>query len=142
MTNMANGQTEGLDLLIVMNNPLIAGSYKLDAEMQFGLTALDFTNGKSALEYLNSCSDEQLPRATLVDCALNPNNDTDFKTAIFDYLNERNATENFGYLCMVMGPNERELHQKTGVKLIEQTAEFGEGDPVYDLMAGLAKKKD
>ena len=131
-----------LDLLIVMNNYSIADCYKIDAEREFGLTALDFTSGQSALEYLSSCSDDCLPDITLVDCFLNSSQETDYRTAIFHYLNERNAADNFHYLCFHMGPRERGLQHKTKAKFLKQGATFEKGDPVYDLMARLAEEKE
>ncbi|MBT7902397.1 hypothetical protein HN587_00940 [Candidatus Woesearchaeota archaeon] len=131
-----------LDLLIVMNNKEIAEAYELDAKVQFGLTASSITHGRFAMEYLNSCSDENLPRATLVDSSLQKDELRDYPVLILEHLQKRNAMEYFGYVCFHLGPYERELHRRTGVDdFFEQTNEFGEGDPVYEFMKNLAREK-
>ncbi len=138
---------ESLDLLIVERSHSIGAVLQLLAKHTLGLTTYLARNGEEALQLLEICSPDNLPKGFLVDSRLFSEN-TDYSLEIFEYLKGFQATGNFRYMCTTSpeqwkqsGRSAQEIYlqKETGAKFIVKGDIHG---PLYDFMKNLAEKKD
>jgi CheY-like chemotaxis protein len=108
----------GIDVLVVDDDHRILDVVVGYSEA-YGLECVAYDSGLEALRFLKSCSDDELPRAYIVDMRIdNGIEELNSHVYIFEYLKSKDALENFCFFTGHFSPHDTYIQDITQARVI------------------------